>query len=804
MQVRIATKLLLLCMLFSLFGAYSQGANAAFNSNFGLGLYFDGTDTSFVEIQNSKNVNLGDSSPTKDFTISWWQYSLGTPEHYPRIFQAGGGGSFSDKFAISEESDNKLYFWKNTVPILYGIPLPPIKQWNHLALVKSGCTYNFYINGEYILSTDWTLIGGGDSLLGGGGGGSSCYDSPYDTSALNFFIGGANNESLGSFNGTIVGFQIANYARWTSSFTPPTNFQDLSADPSIIFSLYVNSTKHIKDVSSNNMSVNATSSVIYQNVPSVSPQLTSPPTPLAPAFTLTSSTETVTVGSSISGYTINSTGGAIDNYSITPVVNNGIFFDSSTGLISGTPSEIFGPTTFRISGINVTETATATFTLTVIPTPPDPPAFTLSIDSETATVGSPINGYSINSIGGPISSYSISPPISNGLSFNTATGLISGSPLTVASSITYSITAHNSTADATASFTLEVKALPVAPILTRARLSQNIFFSKPAKMQLRDPGQTISAAATSGLPVTLSAATPEICQISARKVIPINYGVCTIIASQDGDSNYYSAPSISESFNIYGLNQNISFEQPLDMTTVSEDQKLIAVSSSNLPINFLSNSPNICAISLNYVTPLAAGTCSISAIQSGDLVYEQTNVKKEFAIKYVPKSDQNLILSTLVAMKLTDSPQLIQFSSNTKVPVTAIVTSKSICTINEAMNLVPKSIGTCSVQLIQEGTRLYNSATATQNFEIVSASLAAHKRAVGFSWKSPASIHAGTALGTDQLNASSKVPGKFVYSPQIGTVLAAGYRTLSVTFYPSDSARYVPVKNIVHILVLRN
>ena len=804
-------EVLLFCMVLAFLGPMSPRANAAFQLDSGLGLYFDGTDSSFVEIQNTNNVNLGGSSPTDAFTISWWQFTEGNQERYPRIFQAGAGGDFADKFAISEESDNKLYFWKNGVNMLdmSGIPLPLNNHWNHFALVKSGCAYSFYINGSSVFSVDYTLnlIGGGDPLLGGGDT-PACSDTPYDTSNLNFYFGGTNLVGPGSFKGTIFGFQIANYARWTSLFTPPTNFQDLSLDSSIIsplvFSLYVDSNKIVKDLSGNLLVVSANSNLIYQNVPIVSPESSSPPTPLAPSFTLTTSSETLTVGSSISGYSINSTGGAIDSFSIAPALDDGILFDTATGLLSGTPTKASGPTTFTISGINVTDTATATFTLKVIPIPPDPPAFTLSVDSESATVGSTISGYSINSTGGSITNYSISPPIGNGLSFNTSTGLISGSPLTAASSIRYTITAHNSTADATANFSLEVKANPAAPIVTRALFSQNISFPKPANMQLKDLGQIISAAASSGLPVTLSVTTPEFCQINAGKIYPIKYGVCTIIASQDGDSNYYSAPSISQSFTIHGLTQNISFEQPTDMTTVSDDQKLFASASSKLPTIFKSNSPDICSISLNYVIPIAAGTCSISAIQLGDLNYEPSNTLREFTINYHPKSDQHLLLSTLVAMKLTDSPQTIEFSSNTKVPVTAIVTSKSVCTINEAMKVVPKSIGTCSVRIIQDGTRFYNTASATQNFEVVSASRAAQKRAVGFSWKSPASIYAGTALSTDQLNAISKVPGKFVYSPQIGTVLPSGYQSISVTFYPSDSSKYVPVKNLVHILVLRN
>jgi hypothetical protein len=93
----------------------------------------------------------------------------------------------------------------------------------------------------------------------------------------------------------------------------------------------------------------------------------------------------------------------------------------------------------------------------VVPVPSAAPSFSILSSSESATVGRPITGYTINATGGgAIDSYSISPAISNGLSFDTATGLISGTPNTVASTIVYTITADNDTGLATQTFTLTV------------------------------------------------------------------------------------------------------------------------------------------------------------------------------------------------------------------------------------------------------------------------------------------------------------------------------------------------------------
>ena len=55
------------------------------------------------------------------------------------------------------------------------------------------------------------------------------------------------------------------------------------------------------------------------------------------------------------------------------------------------------------------------------------------------------------------------------------------------------------------------------------------------------------------------------------------------------------------------------------------------------------------------------------------------------------------------------------------------------------------------------------------------------------SWATPTNLVYGTALGTNQNNATSSLAGTFAYNPTNGTVLPAGTNTLSVLFTPTDS-----------------
>jgi hypothetical protein len=68
-------------------------------------------------------------------------------------------------------------------------------------------------------------------------------------------------------------------------------------------------------------------------------------------------------------------------------------------------------------------------------------------------------------------------------------------------------------------------------------------------------------------------------------------------------------------------------------------------------------------------------------------------------------------------------------------------------------------------------------------------------------WATPAAINYGTALSTTQLNATANVPGTFAYTPANGAVLSVGTQPLSVLFSPTDSTDYATGTATVQLLV---
>jgi serine/threonine protein phosphatase PrpC len=68
-------------------------------------------------------------------------------------------------------------------------------------------------------------------------------------------------------------------------------------------------------------------------------------------------------------------------------------------------------------------------------------------------------------------------------------------------------------------------------------------------------------------------------------------------------------------------------------------------------------------------------------------------------------------------------------------------------------------------------------------------------------WRCPPSIPYGVALGDEQLNASSSVPGSFFYIPSAGNVLPPGEHKLLLIFTPEDQEKYLSVQAAVTLIV---
>ena len=155
--------------------------------------------------------------------------------------------------------------------------------------------------------------------------------------------------------------------------------------------------------------------------------------------------------------------------------------------------------------------------------------------------------------------------------------------------------------------------------------AQSITFAKPADKTLADSPVTLTATASSNLPVSYSSSTPTVCTVSGATVTLVKIGLCTITASQTGDATYKAAPPVTQSFNVSAApvkqEQTITFDQPANKTLGDAPFVLNATASSELTVSFASDTPTICTVSGATVTLVAVGACTITASQAGNAAF---------------------------------------------------------------------------------------------------------------------------------------------------------------------------------------
>ena len=171
---------------------------------------------------------------------------------------------------------------------------------------------------------------------------------------------------------------------------------------------------------------------------------------------------TLTVGSEMTSVTPNFGGGAVDSWSISPSLPAGLSIGSSNGTIYGTPTTITALGTYTITATNLGGSGTATVTIQVNDIAPNTIIYTPSSLSLTKDSGmSPITP---TVQGGDVVSWEIHPTLPTGLSIDSTTGTIGGTPAGTSPISSYTVYANNTGGSATAVLTIEILEAPPSSI----------------------------------------------------------------------------------------------------------------------------------------------------------------------------------------------------------------------------------------------------------------------------------------------------------------------------------------------------
>lgn len=179
------------------------------------------------------------------------------------------------------------------------------------------------------------------------------------------------------------------------------------------------------------------------------------PTPQPPSgLTYSTPAARYQVGSPITANSPTSSGGAVTSYSVNPTLPAGLSLGSSTGVISGTPTQVSSANDYVVTASNATGSVNATLSITVNAAAPVGLAY--STNPAVYNVGAPITANTPTSTGGAATSYTLIPTLPWGLSLDSTTGVISGTPAVATAQTNYTVTAYNSGGSVTTTLTITV------------------------------------------------------------------------------------------------------------------------------------------------------------------------------------------------------------------------------------------------------------------------------------------------------------------------------------------------------------
>jgi hypothetical protein len=149
---------------------------------------------------------------------------------------------------------------------------------------------------------------------------------------------------------------------------------------------------------------------------------------------------------------------------------------------------------------------------------------------------------------------------------------------------------------------------------------QTISFPTITGTQYAATQLTLSATATSGLPVSFASTTPTICTVASGKASLLIAGTCILQATQAGNADYSPATLVQQNVVVHLAPQTINFPA-IASQIVGANVTLSATASSNLTVSFASATGTVCSVSGTTATMLTAGTCVFHATQAGNATY---------------------------------------------------------------------------------------------------------------------------------------------------------------------------------------
>lgn len=155
--------------------------------------------------------------------------------------------------------------------------------------------------------------------------------------------------------------------------------------------------------------------------------------------------------------------------------------------------------------------------------------------------------------------------------------------------------------------------------LVIGKANQTITFGALSQKLFSDPAFTLSATASSTLPVSYASSSAAVATVSGNTVTIKGVGTTTITASQAGDANFNPATATTQDLTVANALQTITFGAITARTFAPNDTLTLgATASSTLPVSYTSSNSAVATVVGSTVTVVGAGATTITAKQAGN------------------------------------------------------------------------------------------------------------------------------------------------------------------------------------------
>lgn len=296
-------------------------------------------------------------------------------------------------------------------------------------------------------------------------------------------------------------------------------------------------------------------------------------------------------------------------------------------------------------------------------------------------------------------------PLPTGLFLNPSTGEISGTPTDVGT-ILVTLGATNPSGTANAALELTIA----------ERANQNITFGSIATRTYGSPPFTLSASASSELPVTFASSNPGVATVSGSTVTIVGAGTTTITASQAGNLDFLPAGDVAQTLTVNKAAQTITFATLAAKTFGNAPFTLAATSTSGLPVSFASSNPAVATVSGNSVTIVGAGSTNLTASQAGNANYlAATNVVRA---QTVNKASQTITFAALPSKTTGDPAFTLSATASSGLTCSYSSSDSAVATVSgNTVTIV--GAGSTSITASQAGNTNYSAASnVTQSLTV--------------------------------------------------------------------------------------